>query len=241
MELRIDYPYLPVCCPGRLRRPFQPLHSPPQERSQSTSTRLPRWPHLHGRQWVGSHPIACSHPPPDLRHQYNSAQKGGFFGVASAQGLAILFPDTSPRGAGAPGEEDSWDFGTGAGFYVNATKPEYSKHYNMYTHITTELPEVIKAAGLPIVCHTLSTRHDTFSKPDLDFSRTLPGNLSLDIVWVAMGPLYCICPQSRNSFAQPRLLPRLLIPLNAHGEKRPLAGISLEAWRREPRIMMQRS
>lgn len=101
-----------------------------------------------GRQ---SHVAPLLFPP---IHTATSAQKGGFFGTAAAQGIAILFPDTSPRGAGAPGEDDSWDFGTGAGFYLDATKPEFSKHYNMYTHITSELPEVIKAAGLPIVCHS---------------------------------------------------------------------------------------
>ena len=42
-----------------------------------------------------------------------SAQKGGFFGEAAAQGIAILFPDTSPRGAGIDGEDADWDFGTG--------------------------------------------------------------------------------------------------------------------------------
>ncbi|KDR85378.1 hypothetical protein GALMADRAFT_234219 [Galerina marginata CBS 339.88] len=78
------------------------------------------------------------------------AQKGGFFSVAASQNIAILFPDTSPRGAGVPGEDDNWDFGTGAGFYLDATKPEWSKHYNMATHITVELPQVIEAAGLPI-------------------------------------------------------------------------------------------
>ncbi|RDB28865.1 S-formylglutathione hydrolase [Hypsizygus marmoreus] len=80
----------------------------------------------------------------------NGAQKGGFLGVASAQGLAVLFPDTSPRGAGVEGEDTDWDFGTGAGFYLNATNPKYSKYYNMLTHITVELPQVIEAAGLPI-------------------------------------------------------------------------------------------
>ncbi|KAF9015559.1 esterase D [Cyathus striatus] len=80
----------------------------------------------------------------------NGAQKGAFLGVASSQGIALLFPDTSPRGAGIPGEDDDWDFGTGAGFYLNASKSEYSKHYNMLTHITLELPKVIEAAGIPI-------------------------------------------------------------------------------------------
>jgi len=80
----------------------------------------------------------------------NGAQKGSFFGVASAQGIAILFPDTSPRGADILGEDDDWDFGTGAGFYLNATKPEYAKNYRMLTHITLELPQIIETAGLPI-------------------------------------------------------------------------------------------
>jgi len=80
----------------------------------------------------------------------NAAQKGGFLGPAAKEGIAILFPDTSPRGAGIEGEDEDWDFGTGAGFYVNATNPKYAKHYNMLTHVTLELPQVIEEAGLPI-------------------------------------------------------------------------------------------
>ncbi|KAF8913037.1 Alpha/Beta hydrolase protein [Gymnopilus junonius] len=80
----------------------------------------------------------------------NGAQKGGFLGVAASQDIAILFPDTSPRGAGVPGEDADWDFGTGAGFYLDATKPEWSEHYKMATHVTVELPQVIEAAGIPI-------------------------------------------------------------------------------------------
>lgn len=87
-----------------------------------------------------------------LRAVARRAQKGAFLGAAAAQGIALLFPDTSPRGAGIPGEDDDWDFGTGAGFYLNATNPQYAKHYNMLTHITLELPQVLEAAGLPIVC-----------------------------------------------------------------------------------------
>lgn len=49
------------------------------------------------------------------------------------------------------GEDDDWDFGTGAGFYLNATDDKYAKHYNMLEHITTELPKVIEAEGIPIV------------------------------------------------------------------------------------------
>jgi len=78
------------------------------------------------------------------------AQKGGFLRDAADEGLAILFPDTSPRGAGIEGEDKDWDFGTGAGFYIDATNPTYAKYYNMYTHITQELPAVIGKAGVPI-------------------------------------------------------------------------------------------
>jgi len=59
------------------------------------------------------------------------AQKGGFIRDAAAEGLALVFPDTSPRGAGIDGEETDWDFGTGAGFYLDATADKFKKHYNM--------------------------------------------------------------------------------------------------------------
>jgi len=98
-----------------------------------------------------SYPL--NHPSP-LDNPQLRAQKGNFLRTASAEGIALLFPDTSPRGAGAPNETDSWDFGVGAGFYLNATKPEYSENYNMLTHVTAELPQVIEAAGLPIVSMT---------------------------------------------------------------------------------------
>ncbi|KAH9969109.1 carbohydrate esterase family 1 protein [Russula dissimulans] len=80
----------------------------------------------------------------------NGAQKGSFLGPASKEGIAILFADTSPRGAGVEGEDDDWDFGTGAGFYLDATKPKYALHYNMRTHIRFELPQVLEISGLPI-------------------------------------------------------------------------------------------
>lgn len=74
----------------------------------------------------------------------------------------MLFPDTSPRGASIEGEDVDWDFGTGAGFYLNATNPKYAKHYNMLTHITLELPQIIEAAGIPIVKLEFSNHILTF-------------------------------------------------------------------------------
>ncbi|KAL4787856.1 Alpha/Beta hydrolase protein [Aspergillus varians] len=76
----------------------------------------------------------------------NCSEKGFFQHGASKKGIAVLYPDTSPRGLEIPGENDSWDFGTGAGFYVNATKEPYNKGYNMYSYITEELPATVFAA-----------------------------------------------------------------------------------------------
>ncbi len=59
-----------------------------------------------------------------------------------------MAPDTSPRGANIPGESDNWDFGVGAGFYVDATQTPWSKHYRMYSYVTEELPGLI-AANFP--------------------------------------------------------------------------------------------
>lgn len=68
------------------------------------------------------------------------AQKGAFFHAAAKHGVALVFPDTSPRGAEIEGEDKDWDFGTGAGFYINATSAAYKKHYNMYDHVLNEIP-----------------------------------------------------------------------------------------------------
>lgn len=70
--------------------------------------------------------------------------KAGAQRVAAQEGLILVAPDTSPRGAGVPGETDSWDFGAGAGFYVDATEAPWSQHYRMYSHIL-ELREQVVA------------------------------------------------------------------------------------------------
>jgi len=74
----------------------------------------------------------------------NFITKAGAQKAAAHYGLALVCPDTSPRGAGIEGETESWDFGVGAGFYVDATEPKWSKFYNMYTYITVELPALLK-------------------------------------------------------------------------------------------------
>lgn len=74
----------------------------------------------------------------------NFMHKAGAQRLASELGLAIICPDTSPRGTDLPGEHEHWDFGSGAGFYVNATQAPWSGHYHMYDYITRELPALVE-------------------------------------------------------------------------------------------------
>lgn len=64
---------------------------------------------------------------------------------AAELGLVLVAPDTSPRGLGLPGEEDAWDFGTGAGFYLDAEAEPWKRNYRMYSYVTKELPALIDA------------------------------------------------------------------------------------------------
>ena len=68
--------------------------------------------------------------------------KAGAQRIAAKQGLMLIAPDTSPRGANIPGEADSWDLGVGAGFYLDATEAPWDKHYRMYSYML-ELYELI--------------------------------------------------------------------------------------------------
>jgi S-formylglutathione hydrolase len=69
--------------------------------------------------------------------------------VAAALGLMLVTPDTSPRGTDFPGQADNWDFGVGAGFYVDATQAPWKQNWRMYSYVTKELPALI-AANYPV-------------------------------------------------------------------------------------------
>lgn len=75
----------------------------------------------------------------------NFTVKAGAQRYAAEHGLILVAPDTSPRGAGIEGEDDSYDFGSGAGFYVDATEEPWSRNYRMYSYVTAELPELLFA------------------------------------------------------------------------------------------------
>ena len=79
----------------------------------------------------------------------NFITKAGAQRLASQLGVAVVAPDTSPRGLGYEGEDDSYDFGTGAGFYVDATEEPWAHGYRMYSYVSRELPALV-AAEFPV-------------------------------------------------------------------------------------------
>jgi S-formylglutathione hydrolase len=81
-------------------------------------------------------------------HQ-NVMDKGEYRKLAAELGLIIVCPDTSPRGADVPDEMDNWQFGCGAGFYLDATQAPFATNYRMYSYVTQELPALI-AANFPV-------------------------------------------------------------------------------------------
>lgn len=88
----------------------------------------------------------------------NASEKAFWQIQADKYGFAVVFPDTSPRGDDIPGDpENSWDFGKGAGFYINATKEPFAKNYQMYDYVHKELPSA------------LSDYFESESNSDVDF------------------------------------------------------------------------
>lgn len=79
--------------------------------------------------------LTCTHA--------NVMEKGEYRRMAAQHGLIVVCPDTSPRGEQVPDEKDNWQFGSGAGFYLDATQAPYAANYKMYSYITEELPALI--------------------------------------------------------------------------------------------------
>ncbi|MEL7035022.1 MAG: S-formylglutathione hydrolase [Cyanobacteria bacterium J06592_8] len=95
-------------------------------------------------------PQAQSNPVPVLYFlsgltcsEENFMVKAGAQRLAAKYGLMLVVPDTSPRETGTPGEDENWDMGTGAGFYINATEDPWKAHYQMYSYVVEELPQLI--------------------------------------------------------------------------------------------------
>lgn len=79
--------------------------------------------------------LTCTHA--------NVMEKGEYRRLAAELGLIVVCPDTSPRGEHVPDEKDNWQFGSGAGFYVDATEAPYAANYRMYSYVTDELPALV--------------------------------------------------------------------------------------------------
>lgn len=83
--------------------------------------------------------------------------------AASKHGVILIAPDTSPRGAGIEGEDDSYDFGSGASFYVNATREPWATNYRMYAYITKELKSLVEE-NFPVDPEK-TVRYDDYNVP----------------------------------------------------------------------------
>lgn len=76
----------------------------------------------------------------------NFTEKAGAQRYAAEHGIVLVAPDTSPRGTDFPGEHEAYDFGSAAGFYVDATQEPWSQNYRMYSYVTKELPALVEAS-----------------------------------------------------------------------------------------------
>lgn len=110
--------------------------------------------------------LTCTHE--------NAMTKAGAQAWAAEQGIAFVFPDTSPRGVGVANDE-AYDLGQGAGFYVNATQEPWAPHFQMWDYITEELPRVITANFNIDADRQSITGHSMGGHGALTIAMNLPG------------------------------------------------------------------
>ena len=105
----------------------------------------------------------------------NFIVKAGAQRVAAELGLALVVPDTSPRGITLPGDRDTWDFGVGAGFYVDATCEPWSQHYRMRQYIAQELRSLVEAEFPVDGVRTAMSGHSMGGHGALTMALSMPG------------------------------------------------------------------
>lgn len=110
--------------------------------------------------------LTCTHE--------NAMTKSGAQAWAAQEGLALVFPDTSPRGDGVA-DDDAYDLGMGAGFYVNATETPWSSHYRMWDYVAEELPALIGARFSVDMTRQAITGHSMGGHGALTLAMALPG------------------------------------------------------------------
>ncbi len=110
--------------------------------------------------------LTCTHE--------NAMVKAGAQGWAAEQGIALIFPDTSPRGEGVA-DDEAYDLGQGAGFYVNATEAPWAPHFRMWDYIATDLPELVFDAFALDPDRQAITGHSMGGHGALTLAMGLPG------------------------------------------------------------------
>ena len=133
------------------------LYLPPQARSG----KVPVLWYLSG--------LTCTHE--------NAMTKAAAQGIAAETGMAIVFPDTSPRGEDVA-DDDAYDLGKGAGFYVNATQEPWAPHFQMWDYITSELPKLIGAEFAVELDRQAITGHSIGGHGALTIAMAHPGRFA---------------------------------------------------------------
>ena len=110
--------------------------------------------------------LTCTHE--------NAMTKAGAQGWAAEQGIALVFPDTSPRGEGVA-DDDAFDLGQGAGFYVNATQDPWAKHFKMWDYVADELPTLLAENFALDMDRQAITGHSMGGHGALTLAMNLPG------------------------------------------------------------------
>ncbi|WP_195820915.1 S-formylglutathione hydrolase [Roseobacter sp. MH60115] len=110
--------------------------------------------------------LTCTHE--------NAMTKAGAQAWAAEQGIAVVFPDTSPRGEDVA-DDEAYDLGKGAGFYVNATEDPWAPHYRMWDYITEELPKVLDHSFALDMSRQAITGHSMGGHGALTMAMSLPG------------------------------------------------------------------
>lgn len=110
--------------------------------------------------------LTCTHE--------NAMVKAGAQGWAAEQGIALVFPDTSPRGANVA-DDAAYDLGQGAGFYVNATEAPWAPHFRMWDYVAEELPALIGAQFAVDMERQAITGHSMGGHGALTLAMSLPG------------------------------------------------------------------
>ena len=123
----------------------------------------------------------------------NFVTKAGAQRYAAEHGIAIVAPDTSPRGEGVPDDpEGAWDFGLGAGFYVNATEQPWAQHYRMYDYVVSELPTLVADAFAVDDSRTAISGHSMGGHGALTIALKNPGRFrSVSAFSPICSPLAC--------------------------------------------------